>query len=137
MLVLLVEDEPIAALSAATELEKTKHKVLGPAASSGEALQLARRSRPDLALVDIDLEHPNAGIDLVRRLRALDVPSLFVSAQASVANQHADLALGCVGKPYDPPDLARSVDVVASLLDGNDPPQQLPPSLKLFALETG
>jgi CheY-like chemotaxis protein len=136
MLILLVEDEPLAALSATWELESTRHSVLGPAASSDEALQLVQRRRPDLALVDIDLERPNAGIDLVRGLRALDIPSLFVTAQATVAKQHADLVLGFIAKPYDPADLTRSVDVVGSMLEGNGPPQWLPRSLRLFALVT-
>jgi CheY-like chemotaxis protein len=134
MLILLVEDEPLAALSATCELEGAKHGVLGPAASSDEALQLAQHRRPDLALVDIDLERPDAGIDLARRLRALDIPALFVTGQTAVAKQHADLVLGFIGKPYDPADLTRSIDVVAWMLEGHDPPQWLPPSLRLSAM---
>lgn len=134
MLILLVEDEPLCALSVAWELERANHTVLGPAASSDEALQLARRRRPDLALVDIDLERRGAGIDLVRKLRAMSVPAVFVTAQASVASQHADLVVGYIGKPYDPADIPRSVEAIMSALRGRALPRPLPTSLRVFRL---
>src|SRR5262245_38293966 len=102
MLILLVEDDPLCAFCASYELERAGYTVLGPSGSSDEALQLAQRLRPDLALVDIDLERRGAGIDLVRALNAMNIPSVFVTAQTSVANEHADLVVGHIDKPYDP-----------------------------------
>jgi DNA-binding response OmpR family regulator len=132
MLILVVEDEMLSALSMRWALEDAGHRVLGPAASYEEALQLAGRDRPQLALVDIDLQHPGDGVELARAFRDLHIPSLFVSAQSALASRHRELAVGCIGKPYDLADLPRSVDVVLSLLHGAGPPAALPRSLQLF-----
>ena len=104
LLILIVEDEMLSALSMSWELEDAGHRVLGPAASYEEALRLARRERP----------------------------LLFVSAQSAVASRYHDLALGHIGKPYDLADLPRSVDAVLSRLRGTEPPAALPRSLRLF-----
>jgi len=132
MLILVVEDEPFSALSAAWELEHAGHEVLGPAASLDQALRLAAKHVPELALIDIDLQHTGEGLALARRLQASDIPTLFVSAEQTVASRHSDLALGYIGKPYNPADLAGSVDVIDALLHGRAPPDSTPRSLQLF-----
>jgi CheY-like chemotaxis protein len=105
MLILLVEDEPISALSVTLELEGSGHRVIGPATSLDEALQLAHRHGPELALVDIDLKHHGDGIELARRLAEMEIPSVFVSGQGPLARAHSDLALGYISKPFNPADL--------------------------------
>jgi DNA-binding NarL/FixJ family response regulator len=59
-------------------LENAGYAVLGPAHTSAEALELARSKRPDVALIDIDLEIPEAGIGLARQLH--DLPRIVASA---------------------------------------------------------
>lgn len=132
MLVLVVEDEPISALSATYELEQAGHLVVGPAATLSEALRLARRYQPQLALVDIDLENMGDGIELARHLRGLGIASVFMSAQHRLADRNSDLALGLLGKPFNPVDVPRSVAVIDALLQGEEPPP-LPRSLQLFS----
>jgi DNA-binding response OmpR family regulator len=134
MLILLVEDDPLCAFCASYELERANYGVLGPAVSSDEALQLVRCRRPDLALVDIDLERRGAGVDLVRALRAMNIPSVFMTAQTSIANEHAHLVFGHIDKPYDPADIPLSVDAVVSAMRGRGLPRSLPASLRVFSL---
>lgn len=123
MVVLVVEDEAIIAYSSAVELEEAGHIVLGPARSSDEALKLARKHPPDVALIDIDLEEPGAGIGLAQRLRAQhDVAIVFTSGQTDLARAHADIALGVLGKPYDPAELAEIVEYAGSTLRGERRP---------------
>jgi two-component system, response regulator PdtaR len=131
MLILIVEDEPITAMSAAWELEQAGHRVLEAAATVDEALVLARKHRPDLALVDIDLHDTGNGVELARQLREMDIPSLFVSAQDSLANHNSNVALGFIGKPYHPADIPRSVEVIRALLRGEVLPP-LPRALHLY-----
>src|SRR5688572_5080149 len=85
MLILVVEDEPICALSTVAELEHAGHRTLGPAATLEEGLELARNGHPALALIDIDLLHAGDGGGLAGRLRELHVPTVFVSAQHPAA----------------------------------------------------
>lgn len=131
MLVLIVEDEALAAFSLAAELEQAGHVVLGPARSSGEAMALARDRRPMLVLIDINLETEGAGVRLARQLHLeFDLPIIFTTGQTRVAR--ADGAIGLITKPYCPdevPDILRYAD---ALIRGLDPPS--PPYLLSFEL---
>lgn len=131
MLILVVEDEPLCALSTRWELEKAGHEVMGPAGTIDEAVRLAHAHRPDLALVDIDLMHKGDGIELARQFQEMDITSVFVSAQPVLARQNSDLVLGIIDKPYDPADISRSVAVIDAVMHGERPPL-IPLSLQLF-----
>ena len=99
MILLVAEDEALIALVLELELRGAGHEVLGPAATPEEALALVAGTRPELALIDINLTGGGDGIALARALRDRHgVPSLFVSGQApdALANQDAALGLGPV-----------------------------------------
>lgn len=133
MLILVVEDEPICALSTITELEHAGHETLGPVGTLEEGLELARTGHPRLALIDIDLVHKGDGVELAKQLRELQIAAVFVSAQVHLAYDNRTLALGFIGKPYNPAELPRSIDVIAAILDGRKlPPPPLPRTLQLF-----
>ena len=133
MLILIVEDEPISALSIMAELEHAGHEILGPASTLEEGLELALKHQPRLALVDIDLVHKGDGIELAKQLRELHIAAVFVSAQGHTAYDNRTLALGFIGKPFNPSDLPRSIDVISAILDGKQPPPPvLPRTLQLF-----
>lgn len=133
MLILVVEDEPICALSTVAELEHAGHKTLGPAATLEEGLELARSGHPTLALIDVDLMHAGDGVELARQLRELHVPAVFVSAQHPSAFENRDLALGLIGKPYNPADLPPSMEVISAVLEGKSySTSSLPRALQLF-----
>ena len=132
MILLVAEDEALIALVLEGALRDAGHEVLGPAATPEEALALVEETRPELALIDINLTGGGDGIALARALRArYGVPSLFVSGQAPDALANRDTALGLVRKPYAPEDVARAVSVVSELLRGRRP-ARLPPGLELF-----
>jgi two-component system, response regulator PdtaR len=119
MVVLIVEDEAIIAYCTAVQLEEAGHMVLGPASSSDEALELASRSPPDVALIDVDLEEPGAGIGLAQQLRSRhDVVIVFTTGQTELARAHADIALGVITKPYDPSELAEIVEYAGATRGG-------------------
>ena len=133
MRILITEDEPLIAMSLALELEQAGHEIIGPASTIEASIQLARIHRVELALLDIDLEKSGDGIILARRLREMDIPSVFVSGQGEVARDNANLAMGFIGKPYDPEDIVRSVAVIGAVIHGDHPPPPpIPASLKLF-----
>ncbi|MET0533933.1 MAG: response regulator [Steroidobacter sp.] len=133
MLILIVEDEPIAALSTIAELEHAGHKTLGPASTLEEGLELARTGHPTLALVDIDLACKGDGLELAKRLQEMHIASVFVSAQTRTALDNCSLALGVIGKPYNPADLPSSIAVISAILEGRVvPPPAVPHTLQLF-----
>lgn len=103
MVVLVVEDEAIIAYCSAAMLEDAGHAVVGPAHTAGEAAKLARERRPDVALIDVDLETPGAGIDLARHLRAhYGTAIVFTTGRTDMARADPDTAADVLSKPYDP-----------------------------------
>lgn len=69
-------------------------------ADGGEAgLELARRERPDVVLMDVRMPDVD-GLEATRRLRAdgatRDIPVVAVSAQAMVGDRERALEAGCV-----------------------------------------
>jgi CheY-like chemotaxis protein len=111
MVVLVVEDEAIIAYCSAAMLEDAGHEVLGPAHTSSEALELVRDRKPDVAVIDIDLEIPGAGIGVAQHLRShFGTAIVFATGQADEARAHGDTAAAVLMKPYDPADLASVVD---------------------------
>ncbi|HEU4652855.1 MAG TPA: response regulator [Steroidobacteraceae bacterium] len=134
MLVLIVEDEPLIAVSLELELELAGHQVLGPADDPEHALRLAAEHRPDVALVDIGLHGSTRGVELARSLRLqYDVAVLFVTMTREVALENKDAALGVINKPFDPDDVPESVEIARAVKLGKYPaPNALPSSLELF-----
>ena len=115
MVVLIVEDEVIIAYCSAAMLEEAGHAVLGPAHTSSQALELVRNRRPDVALIDIDLETPGAGIHVARQLRAqFGTAIVFTTGRMDVARTHSDMAVLALSKPYDPADIPGIVEHAGS-----------------------
>jgi DNA-binding response OmpR family regulator len=134
MVILVVEDQAIIGLALALELQDAGHTVIGPVGSIELAEYLVEQSHPDLALVDIDLQHVGDGIELARSLQ-LDahVKTVFVTGRPAAARAHADLALGVIKKPFSCSDIPRSIDAVQALMAGvSPPPPDIPPQLELF-----
>lgn len=134
MIILLVEDEALIALTLEMTLDEAGYTILGPVATAARALELAERTVPDLALVNIDLRDGDSGIILASELHhRWTVPVLFVSGQRADALAHRDVALGYLGKPYDPNVVLASLRVVRHLLEKRPPPEpRTPQGLELF-----
>src|SRR4051812_13226997 len=101
MRILIVEDEPLIALSTQADLETAGHSVVGLAMTSEEATNLAACCRPDLVLMDISLAEGN-GVEAAQAIHSRwATPSLFATShmENSTVTNHA--ALGCLRKPYN------------------------------------
>lgn len=72
MRVVIVDDHPTVQLALTSILERNVNlKVVGTASDGGEGLRLCRELKPDLLIVDIDLDGMD-GIDLIQRVRVKD-----------------------------------------------------------------
>ena len=79
--VLLVEDDGMEAMLMEQILSELRYEVLGPVATGEAALEVARRERPDLVLMDVRLQGAMSGIDAAEILhREQDCPLVFVTA---------------------------------------------------------
>jgi CheY-like chemotaxis protein len=114
--VLIVDDDQFIRKLIATTLEDVAGFELHEAGDGVEALEVARRERPSLVFLDVDMPRLN-GIDACRRLRADDAtgdPTIVMltaahgdSVEADAEEAGADLFLT---KPFSPLELLRLVD---------------------------
>ena len=113
--IIVAEDNVMIGLAVQADLMRAGFTVLGPFLRIAPALDAvgADEVRIDLALVDIDLQHGDSGIDLAYGLRERGVPSVFMTGQTEQAKAARDAALGALGKPFRSETL---VDVVHAAL---------------------
>jgi 1,2-diacylglycerol 3-beta-glucosyltransferase len=79
--VLIVEDDALEALLIERVVSDLHYAVLGPVATGEAALELARRERPDLVLMDVRLQGRMSGVEAAERLREeQDCPCVFMTA---------------------------------------------------------
>ena len=64
--ILIVEDEAVIAMEIEMRLGKMGYEIIGNAATGEKALAIAEASRPDLALMDINLVGPRDGVGVCR-----------------------------------------------------------------------
>lgn len=134
MRVLIVEHEPLIAISLADELRLAGHEVLGPSADADEALCLAGDQNVDLALVDVGVRGHMDGIELARTLHVqCDIPTLLLTTEPAAGYANTDAALGMITLPFDPAEIPESIQAAETVLRGGQPaPPTVPHSLELF-----
>jgi two-component system, response regulator PdtaR len=132
MKILVVEDEPLLAFALAEELASAGHTILGPAKTVAEGLDTIAADKPELAVLNINLEDGSKGTELAAVLvRRWNIPCLFVSGEMAEAREHKHLALGYICKPYEPSTVLAAIEVAQNLLEGKKP-AAIPPGLELF-----
>ena len=125
--ILIVEHEP-----KTRDLLKrplASHYQIMEAASAAEAVELARRSRPDLVLLDLNLESYHEGLKVCRTLRdesnpiLAKVPIVMLTGQAGREDIAAVLAAGAdsyVREPYSPLAILRLVKTLLTRRTGTE-----------------
>jgi len=114
--ILVVEDEPLTAFDNETMLTACGYEVVATVDGFDEALDLIGREQIDLILSDIRLRSQETGIDLARAAKDRGIPTLFASGHRIEAA--ADVAIGCLHKPYSERQLRAALDSVDRHLAG-------------------
>jgi DNA-binding response OmpR family regulator len=111
--VLIVEDEPLIADYMSYVLGDADVRVVGAAMTGSEAVRIAERERPDVALVDIGLVGAMDGWAVARDLRErFGTRPVFVTGgidPAIEARAAAVGAAGCLHKPFRADELVGAV----------------------------
>jgi len=128
---LIVEDDVLPAMALRDELEDAGYHVLDLTGRHQEALLAAEEHHPDLALVNIQLQGRDDGIVLAEELKAMGIPTLFISGQISRARSARTVAIGSLPKPYRTADMVKAVDYLLAHLKG-DKTLPLPFGLEVF-----
>ena len=113
--VLAVEDEDLHADVLRMVMDQLDYELVGIATSSDEAMRLLRATRPDVLLMDIDLNGEESGIDLVRKVNDLmDVPVIYLTSfkEDTVFKQAREtMPEAYLTKPYETESLKAAIEL--------------------------
>jgi DNA-binding response OmpR family regulator len=119
-LILVIEDEAKIAKLAKDYLENGGYRVM-TAADGSTGLAVARREKPDLVVLDLNLPEMD-GLDVCRVIRKeSEVPIIMLTARVSETDRLIGLELGAddyITKPFSPRELVARVKVVLRRLHG-------------------
>jgi CheY-like chemotaxis protein len=114
--IMIVEDEVITAMSLQHLLEHWGYEMCEQVSSGREAIEKAGREKPDIVLIDINLNGEISGIEAARQIRSLFcVPIIFITGYSDKETikeaKHAEPA-GYFVKPLDFKKLKLTIDSV-------------------------
>jgi PAS domain S-box-containing protein len=113
--VLIVEDEIIVARDLQIQLTRLGYQVLGVASQADASIQLARRHKPDLVLMDIRLQGEVDGIEAADVIqRDLLIPVIFLTAHAdeqTIQRAQRTSPFGYVLKPFEERELRTAIEM--------------------------
>lgn len=115
--VLIAEDDPLVSISLSDQLDELGHTVVAVASDGQEAIDMALREKPEVALLDIKM--PNVdGISAAEAIGAqLDIPMLMLTAYSErhlVLRAAEAGALAYLLKPVSAEELAANLRLVVS-----------------------
>jgi CheY-like chemotaxis protein len=113
--ILIVEDEAIVAADLAAKLRQLGYEVAGIVSKGEEAVVLADSLRPDLVLMDIQLEGHTDGIEAAEAISSqLDLPIIYLTAHsdaATLARAKLSGPFGFILKPFEERELATNIEI--------------------------
>ena len=121
--ILVVEDEGIVAKDLENRLIALGYAVPAVVSGGEQAIEKARETRPDLALMDILIEGKMDGIEAAAAIRAKEmatgghIPIIAMTAHAVKGFRERCLAAGMddyITKPINPEELFRAVEAAAA-----------------------
>ena len=113
--ILVVDDEAIITMQLEERLTKMGYTVTGMAASGEEAVDKARRLRPDLVLMDIVMPGKMNGIEAAKIITGeLDIPVVFVTSYADdaiIEKAKSVRPYGYIVKPFNELEIKAAIEV--------------------------
>src|SRR5437773_1276064 len=113
--ILVVEDESIVALDIQCRLESLGYDVPATVASGEKAVQQAGALRPDLVLMDIQLQGQMDGVEAADQIRQrFGIPVIYLTANAdhpTVQRAKVTEPFGYVIKPFEERELQTAIEV--------------------------
>jgi CheY-like chemotaxis protein len=108
--ILIVEDEPLTAFDNENFLGDAGYEIVATVDDLDEALAVLKREQVDLILSDVRLRKQQTGIELAKAAKKRGVPTLFATGHPYPGA--ADIAVGCLTKPYSERQLCKAIECV-------------------------
>ncbi len=127
--ILIVEDEPLIADDIAEILEKNGYEVVGIADEAEEALEMIAEHSPTVALLDINIDGDQDGVQLAAQL---SIPFVFLTSyfdNATLERAAKTNPSGYIVKPFNESDLLANLGLALqkqpTKAKSNNPPEKL------------
>ena len=126
--ILIVEDEPLTAFDNETMLGDAGYVIVATVDDFEEAMKVLDNEQVDLILSDVRLRSQQTGIHLAKAAKERGIPTLFATGHPYPGA--AEIAVGCLLKPYSERQLKGAIDSVDRHLSGET--VKPPKGLELF-----
>lgn len=128
--ILIVEDEPLTAFDNENILDDAGYEIVATVDDLDDALEVIEREEIHLVLSDLRLRAQKTGIEVARAAKLKGIPTLFATGHSYPGA--ADVAIGCLLKPYNERQLTKAIECVDRHLQGES--VKLPKGLELFGM---
>jgi DNA-binding response OmpR family regulator len=128
--ILIVEDEPLTAFDNENFLGDAGYQVVATVDDLSEAVAVLDREEVHLVLTDVRLRKKQTGIHLAKAAKERGVPTLFATGHSYPGA--AEIAVGCLMKPYTERQLMKAIECVDRHLQGEK--VKPPKGLELFVI---
>jgi CheY-like chemotaxis protein len=136
--ILVIEDDPLLAKTLKHLVElNPRYQVTAIADDLASSLKAVEEDLPNLALVDLQLANGTSGYSVAAKLHDLGVLCLFTTGKAP-GFPVADLAIGCLTKPFNEADLVRALAEAEDILRGRQRlvlKRSLPEQLQIYSAD--
>jgi len=120
--ILIVEDEPVIATDIEMTLEDLGYHVIGIEDNATDALKAIRKHKPDLVLLDINLEGDDDGVMLAHDINdEFQIPFVYLTSNAdklTINRVKRTHPAGFIVKPFNEKDLQSNIEI--ALFSGQD-----------------
>lgn len=110
----IVEDDPLISFTIETALKKHGYGICGNADNFEEAISEINQKKPDLVLVDIQLDGEKDGVNLAEKLDRLEIPYLYLTSQTdphTIKRVKETRPLGYIVKPFTENGLRSNIEI--------------------------
>ena len=116
--ILIVEDEPLTAFDNENILTDAGYEIVATVDDLDEALEALDSQEVHLVLSDVRLKEDQSGIQLAHAAKKKGVPTLFATGYPR--SELAQIAVGCLLKPYSERQLVKAIECVDRHLQGEE-----------------
>ncbi|MEM3852642.1 MAG: response regulator [Methanomassiliicoccales archaeon] len=116
MKILVVDDSSLTRSAVVTALQAFNHEVVGEGKDGNEALELYKKSKPDIVLLDLAMPNKD-GLETIREIRDFDPNAVIVAVSALYdrAIQRRALELGAKAYVVKPFELSELMNVIEKI----------------------